>query len=212
MKAIMKAVLPLALSGAATASCTPAENPAVRSVIERSKTTTATYALYQWTRLTPPNTPASEEWAAEFNSGTLHRVETPRDRVIADCRAKTGAALSLATGEIIRGERVANAACGINTDKQFLDMASLGQVARPYGKADRVRVTDVDNVRTYDVTDDGVLVHASYQNNEGKRPIVLDSEATGLERALPAADMFSEASLRTSFVPAPYRSAPATHR
>jgi hypothetical protein len=208
LKAMM---LPLAVMAGATMSCAPAgsgDDPAVRRVIERSKTTTMTYALYQWTRLTPLDAPASEKWAAEFNSGTLHRVETPNARLIADCREKTGAYLFLTTGEIIRGEKVAEAACGINTAKPFLGMQALGRVTTPYGKADRVRVIDADDIRTYDVTDDGVLVQAAYQNNSGKRPIVLVSEAAGLEHTLPSGDMFSEASLRSSFVPARYRTAP----
>jgi hypothetical protein len=106
---------------------------------------------------------------------------------------------------------VANAACGINTDKPFLGMEALGRIATPYGNADRVRVTDADNIRTYDVTDDGVLVHTAYENNNSKKPITLDSETMALERALPSVDMFSETSLRTSLVPAVYRKARGVH-
>jgi hypothetical protein len=201
----------LAIVAGITTSCSRADDAdvaAVNRVIARTKATTTTYALYQWTRLTPPGGRRVEEWAAEFNAGNLHRVETPRDRVIADCRAKTGMWLTLATGQVVRGERVAGAACGIKSDKPMLRMEMLGQVTTPNGKADRVRITDADNIRTYEVSADGILVHAVYQANSAASPVVLDSNTAGLERKLPATDMFSEASLRTSFVPATYRIAP----
>jgi hypothetical protein len=216
-KAMMRMMPPVLLSSLAivagiTTSCARPDDgdvAAVDRVVARSKTTTATYAVYQWTRLTPPGAPPVEEWAAEFHAGNLHRVETPRDRLISDCRAKTGVWLTLATGQIVQGERLAGAACGINSDKPMLRREMLGRVATPYGKADRVRITDADNIRTYEVSDEGILVHAVYQDSSVGSPVVLDSKTAALERKLPASDMFSEASLRTSFVAAAYRTAPA---
>ena len=83
------AAAPLFLCLAGTA-CTPAdqgERAKVEAIIARSKLTRATYAVYAWNKMQHPEQPAVEEWSAEFNSGSLHRVETPRDRVIADCAA-----------------------------------------------------------------------------------------------------------------------------
>jgi hypothetical protein len=53
----------------------------VAAVVDRTKSTRATYAIYTWIRISRLGQPPHEEWSAEFNSGALHRVETPRDRV-----------------------------------------------------------------------------------------------------------------------------------
>ena len=85
----------------------------VGEIIARSKLTREMYAVYFWNRIERPGQQPEEEWSAEFNSGDLHRVETPRDRIVADCAASTGTYLSLSTGKVITGPQVAGVACGI---------------------------------------------------------------------------------------------------
>jgi len=59
--------------------------------IALTRNTTATYSVFAWNIITRSNKPTEQEWSAEFHQGALHRVETPRDRIIADCAAMTGA-------------------------------------------------------------------------------------------------------------------------
>jgi hypothetical protein len=84
----------------------------VTPIVSRTHTTRATYAVYYWNRITPARGEASEEWSAEFNRGNWHRVETPRDRMIADCAAMKGIDLSLETGQIVSGPAVARPPAG----------------------------------------------------------------------------------------------------
>lgn len=200
------------LAGAALAGCDQTPPPVeltgkVKEVVDRTKTTQATYAVYNWNEESRSGTPVLE-WGAEFHSGDKHRVETPRDRVIADCKAQTGAALSLTTGKTVEGPFVARAACGINTNKAFLAIAWQGQVKTPFGTADHVRLVDKDDIRTYDVTQAGVIVRSTYAQNSPEGRLGLSSEAVSVLSELPATDMFDKASLVRSYVPDRFKTAP----
>jgi hypothetical protein len=184
------------------------ELPMVLDVLERTKTTDATYSLYMWNRITLPGQDPVQEWSAEFHSGHLHRVETPRDRVVADCLSRTGFALSVLTGKISEGPSVANAACGINTNKRFLAAEWKGVVQTPFGKADRVRVVDQDNIREYDVSEEGILFRTTYTENEVGERLLLVVQAVNVVGILPNPDMFDAKSLSKSFVPEQYKIAP----
>lgn len=184
----------------------------VETIIARSKLTQTTYAVYFWSRIQRPGEKAVEEWSAEFHSGSLHRVETPRDRLIADCAARTGVYLSLTTGKLITGPQVAGVACGISTNQKFLALESLGRIKTHFADADRVRVTDSELVRTYDISDDGIILRTIFETNEAKRQVVLENEAVEIARSLPESNMFDEASLSTSFVPEKFKVAPGAIR
>ena len=69
---------------------------------ERTKRTRATYALYSWNWIKGDGFEGGPQWSAEFHRGTLHRVETPRFRVVADCAAGTGAMIDVDSGRIER--------------------------------------------------------------------------------------------------------------
>jgi hypothetical protein len=207
------AAAPLLLCLVDTA-CAPAdqgERAKVEAIIARSKLTRATYAVYFWDRIPHPDQPV-EEWSAEFNSGSLHRVETSRDRVIADCAVHKGMHLSLSDGNIVSGPQVAAEACGINTNREFLAEESLGRIKTHFGGADRVRVTDSENIRTYDISDEGIILHTVYETNDARHLKVLDIEAVEVSRSLPSPDMFDEASLKASFVPEAFKVAPKASR
>ena len=203
------ALVATALLGAACTPPTPevALTGKVKDVVDRSKTTRATYALYSWNEITRKEGPV-QEWGAEFHSGDQHRVETPRDRVIADCKAQTGSALSLVTGKTVEGPSVARAACGINTNKAFTAIEWKGLVQTPFGVADRVRLSDKDDIRTYDISPAGVILRTIYAQNSPDAPIGLSSEAVGVLSELPAPDMFDKASLARSYVPDRFKTAP----
>jgi len=179
------------------------------SVLIRTKTTSATYARYAWNKITPPDKATTEGWSAEFNDGPMHRVETPRDRLIANCVERSGAAYSVSTGQTFSGPGVAGTACGINTNKQITSIRYVGRVVDRVGEADRVEVTDADNIRTYDVTRDGILIRTVFALNTPEKPIVLDEETVAVLRELPRQNMFDATSLSQSVVPDAYKKPPA---
>lgn len=99
-------------------------------------------------------------------------------------------------------------ACGINTNRQFLAAESLGRVKGRFGAADRVRLADEENIRTYDISDDGLILRTTYELNNSDRALVLDVETVALVQSLPSQNMFDEASLGMSFVPEKFKSTP----
>ncbi len=190
----------------------PGASTRVGEVVVRSKTTRATYALYTWIRMAKTGEPVVEEWSAEFNAGRYHRVETPRDRLVADCEAMTGTALRIPTGEVYSGREVAAAACGIDSNPEVALATWDGEFPSPFGKVDRIRLTNEAFIRIYDVNGDGVIVRADIlYNTPGARP-TLQTLSTDLFPKIPAGDMFSRESLSVSFVPEAYKAGPVGHR
>ena len=181
----------------------------VLAVIKRTKTTRATYAIYTWIWLKRGDNTPAEEWSAEFNSGVRHRVETPRDRLIADCEALNGTAVSLPSGETHSGRQVADAACGIDTVRAVDSAQWLGTVSTPCGKADRVRLISAELVRTYDITADGIIAATTYARNVDGEPPILVTKATTCSSELPLGSLFDQPSLQQSYVPAKFKLAPA---
>lgn len=212
MKSVSRTAILIACALACQAALQPPadhdDTQKALAVLERTKTTKATYALYSWNKITPVDQPPSEEWSAEFNDGPSHRVETPRDRLIANCVEMSGSYYSLTSGKTVSGPAVAGAACGINTDKPMISIRYIGHVADPDGDAERVEVVDADNIRTYDVTSDGILVRTIYALNTPAKPIVLDVESAAVLRSLPQEGIFEPASLSSSVVPDQYKKAP----
>ena len=180
----------------------------VLEVLERTKTTRVTYALYMWNRVMPADQAPREEWSAEFHSGDLHRVETPLARAVADCAAGTGTAFFVDSGEYVEGPQVARSACGINTNIVFQSAEWVGEVRTRFGVADRVRIVDEQNVRHYDVSRDGILLGSTYAENAPGERLQLSTVATAVLRTLPEPDMFDRDSLARSFVAEVYRQPP----
>jgi hypothetical protein len=172
-----------------------------RRVMEKTKTTTSSYSVYFWNKITQPGQSPVEEGSAEFHSGNLHRVETPRDRIVADCRRMSGSYFSVTSGEIIEGPKVAGAACGINANIAIISMELIGDVETKFGKAQRVRVTDAKNVREYDVSQDGVLLKSTYRENRPGGALLIVTEAIKFERHKPDKAMFDKASLSKRYLP-----------
>ena len=187
---------------------TPGDTAKIAAIIARTKLTQTTYAAYFWNRIERAGQAPVEEWSAEFNAGPRHRVETPRDRVVADCAAQSGSAWSIARGDLIVGAGVAAAACGINTNVAFLKVEYLGRVESRFGQADRVRVTDANTIRTYDVADSGILLRTVYQTNSPQPQTLLVCEAVAVFDRLPDAAMFDDSFLLKSFVPERFKLAP----
>ncbi|MDQ4086841.1 MAG: hypothetical protein M3177_02320 [Pseudomonadota bacterium] len=185
----------------------PVQQNQVLEVLERTKLTRTSYSLFVWIRTTPLHG-APDGWAAEFHSGDLHRVETPTTRVVADCRANTGIAVALDTGETVEGPSVASVACGINTNRIFSAAEYRGTVQTRFGPADRVRLVDDEMIREYDVSADGVLLATRFFANRGGEPEILNAETVALLREPPEPGMFDRESLARSYVPEEYRQPP----
>ena len=157
--------------------------------------------MYLWNRVTKPGEPVFEEGSVEFHKGDLHRVETPRDRIVADCRTRTGFYLSVESGEIIEGPKVAAAACGINTNFAFKSIQLLRDVRTKFGMAQRVQVVDNENVRQYDVLQNGALVRTRYTENRRGGSLLIVTEALRLNNTVPDDAMFSMGTLTKSYLP-----------
>ena len=120
----------------------------------------------------------------------------------------TGTYLSLTTGDFISGPDVAKSACGINTAKEILSAVSIEKLKGRFGYANHIKITDNDNVRTYDISDDGIIVRCVYALNDEAKTIVLKLELRQLDHAVLDPNIFSAASLSTSAVPESFKVAP----
>lgn len=197
----LAAALVLSFPAAAAPAPAPDDTARAKEVITRSKTTRATYAIYTWTVIRLKGAEPVEEWSAEFNSGKLHRVETPRDRVVADCQRKTAAHYSLTDGTTKTGATIANTACGIAYDDAIRQIAWLGKFPSPWGEVDRVRLWGAGLIRTYDVTKAGVIVSSTFAPEDNPGKAMLEMRTVALEKRLPNGAIFSRASLARSVVP-----------
>jgi len=175
-------------------------------VINLTRTTDATYSVFGWNRIWPEGGGEVQEWSAEFHDGNLHRVETPRDRIVADCRAGTGTSLNIATGAISRSEQFALMACGIQAVTRPKSAVLMGNEDTRFGSATVVRTTDEQLARTYNVLSNGVIVGATISTISGKR--LLEVNATQLDHSVPPG-IFREQSLARSAVPDTYRQPPS---
>ena len=189
----------------------PNAEPDVAKVIALTREMQGTYAVYFWNKITPKNYTPIEEWSAEFHSGNLHRVETPKVRVIANCKAKTGTYLKLETGERLSGSDVAKSACGINANPRILSKRVLAIKKTSFGKAVAIEIIDASERRTYDVSDDGILLGATISDKGKDGYSLFTNNATYLARKLPEGDYFSEKSLERSMVAARFRQ-PIVHK
>src|SRR6185295_8788282 len=196
-------LLVVAVSGAAISA---AFDQRADQAITRSRTTTATYALYIWYRVTKPDQNPTEEWSAEFHKGTLHRVETAHVRVVADCAAVMGTYLDVDSGETTTNAQAARVACGVSAAKPIRSTEWLGRSKSRFGPVDHIRVTDDESIRAYDVADNGALVGGSIADPDGT--VRLKLLQVEMLATLPGEDIFSKESLQRSVVPEQYKQRP----
>jgi hypothetical protein len=174
----------------------------VDAVLALTRTTKATYSVCTWNVVTPTQEVHIEEWAAEFHKGVLHRVETPRDRIVANCATGKALYLSLITGEVSTSPSLAGVACGINANRVFTAKHMIARETRgAYGPVTRIELDDALNRRTYDVLDDGAIVAATTRDNDDTGVERVTSKTLSYSRSVPAEDLFSPESLKRSAVP-----------
>ncbi|PLK24435.1 hypothetical protein [Novosphingobium sp. TH158] len=210
--ALGAALLALGAVPAAAAAPDGSDEARAREVIGRSKTTRATYAAYFWNVIRLKGADPMEEWSAEFNSGYRHRVETPHDRLVANCATKSGAHFSLIERTTRTGERVASTACGIAYDESIRKVAWLGKHPSAFGEVDRVRLWGAGLVRSYDVNQQGVIVASVIAPEDKPDKPVLEMRIVALEKTLPKGRLFDRATLQRSFVPPRFMLSPEPSR
>ena len=173
----------------------------VKEIVERTKSTRATYSIYVHNWLKLEDGTEVDEWSAEFNDGVHHRIENPHLRVVSDCQAMAGVFVLPELNERKTGAQVAQESCGIATGVIYTDATYLGVVHTTWGGADRIQLVEKDNVRVYDVTKDGVIVGETWRRNGGDKALTLKQTVLAVVPSVPSHDMFDEASLQTSFTP-----------
>ena len=172
--------------------------PEAYALINRTHTTQATYSLVSSNEL-HPDSGTVNEFSAEFNRGDWHRVETPRDRIVANCRTGWSAHLNIATGEISHSDGLADAACGIYTGDLIRTAEVTGSRASQFGRLQQLRIVTYGATRTYEVASNGAIVSETISDLNDK--LRLKMQAVSLSDKLPSDDIFSEGSLAKSAVP-----------
>jgi hypothetical protein len=183
-------------------------DPEVAKLIELTRKTDTTYALYMWNVISTTGKAPVEEWSAEFHLGHLHRVETPNFRVVADCKAMTGSFINVETGESGEGPKVAKSACGIDANQKILKARLLEEKITKFGVAKSIEIINDSERRTYDISDQGILLGATIRNIDVPESLNLVNAAMHVDPALPEQNIFSTASLSRSVVPVKFRQSP----
>jgi hypothetical protein len=199
------------LSGPALAKKRPVRIPAdpkAQTVFDRTKTIQATYALYDWNWRRGDDGRVSLHWSAEFHRGSLHRMETPDLRAVADCSTRKATLVEIRSGRTESHAWIANAICGIRSDKILYSLEYVGRKHGRFGPVDTIRATDLLNERFYTVDEAGIIVATEYFSTDPALKGCVQTEPLAVEKTLPADDMFSVGSLERSFVPEKYRNGP----
>lgn len=200
-----------ALSGAAQAKKRPATvaaDPRAQEVFDRTKAIRATYSVYDWNWRRGDDGRVSLHWSAEFHRGSSHRMETPDLRAVADCSTREATLLEIASGSTHRHAWIANAICGIRSDRIVHSLEWVGRKDSRFGPVDSIRLTDLLNERFYAVDPAGIIVATEYFSRDPGLKGCVQTEPTAIEKELPEADIFSVESLGRSVVPERYRKGP----
>lgn len=185
----------------ATQPNTPIE-PDAEKVIALTRETRENYSVFIWYTITDQLGLPREEWAAEFNRGNMHRVETPHVRIVADCETMTGSSFYVPSGEIYRNPKVARTACGIQANSKIISAKVTGTSNGQYGTVTSLRIVDNEAVRTYEVASNGAIINGTIddRNNGGG----LTGRTLAMLEDAPD-DIFTEESLFESAVPEEYQ-------
>lgn len=211
MRRALLLLLLCALSGPAPAKKRPARIPAdpkAQEVFDRTKAIRATYAIYDWNWRRGGDGRVSLHWSAEFHRGSSHRMETPDLRAVADCSTRQATLLEIRTGSTQSHAWIANAICGIRSDRIVHSLEWVGRKDSRLGPVDTIRLTDLLNERFYTVDSTGIIVATEYFSRDAALKGCVQTEPQAIEKDLPAADIFSVDSLRESVVPEKYRKGP----
>ncbi len=176
-------------------------------VLLRTRQVSITYAVYQWNEVADNSEAGRSEWAAEFHSGNMHRVETPLVRVVADCSTFSGFMYDVAKKQTTADRNAGVYACGVNLGRRPRLLEYVKHVSSKYGLLDVIHVVDDQDDRFYGISTAGVIITTEYTSlkNDGH---CLQGVTVELTDKLPQSDLFSEASLAETAVAEKYRSTP----
>lgn len=114
----------------------------------------------------------------------------------------TGTYVQMGSAKTITGAAVARAACGVQANSVIQSAHIEGKRETRFGPATHLVVVDADNIRTYDVDPNGVLLGATISDRDGRLRLV--GRAVSFTADVPP-DIFSVESLGKSAVPERFR-------
>ena len=177
-----------------------------RAVLDRTKTTTATFASYDWMTARDDKGLGSDMWVAEFHSGDWYRGESAVLRVVVNCRTHEGYSFNVLSGDLRRDDTLYVGDCGISTDGSIESVERLPMATdSAFGRLDVIKVTDATRVRYYQVDKRGVIMRSNWTARDGSAYPCVQAEPIARLAKLPAGDIFTKASLATSAVAPAYR-------
>ena len=194
-------LLGLAWSGAAAAqSALPSE---VQAVVDRSKTTRVSYRVVTTSEISS-NGNRWTETEAEFQQGSMHRVEVPATRVLANCDTGEAYVFAVLAGHLVNNPAIGAGACGID---MAVDHVISGRLLEPvsgdYGRADVIELTGTNLIRRYAVTEDGIIVATAYVSRRAENPYSMRTLTVTVTRGRQDPAMFEPGSLERYFVAGP---------
>lgn len=178
------------------------------SIIQRTKTTNATFSSYQWATIRDEQGKNLDGWTADFRSGDWERLEVAQVRVVANCRTHEGYYYDVASGETKTSDDIWLTACGIDTSEPIIATDRLPSIQGSDGPLDLVRIKTAVWIRYYAIDRNGVIVRMSRVAANGASMPCVQNNAVAILKTLPSKDMFSRESLTQSFTPERYRQPP----
>ena len=180
-----------------------------KAVLERTRSSTTTYASYEWMTVRDEEGANLDGWAAEFHRGDWHRIETQWRHALTNCRTGDAYIYEVSSGTLRQFDDKQNATCGVTSAGGIESVERLPSVSiKPYGRLDFIRVTDARRIRNYQVDSRGLLVRADWFQRDGSRFPCLIQEPVAILRVLPAQDIFSVKSIAKAVTPERYRQNP----
>ena len=191
----------LMIAGAASAEQSSPVDGKAEEVIARSRNSTATYTIYWRVSYSNAGGKPDYAWSATFRKGSLVRLEDVQSRVVADCAAGTGTLFDLGVSHdnYRVGKKVAQASCGIDSDRRVRSARWLGEKDGKFGRVDEVEIVDEDGTFIYQVGAEGELLGINFRSRGFKE--ITAAEPMKFERTVPSGDIFSRLSLANSKVP-----------
>lgn len=180
-----------------------------RALLERTKTTTATYASYGWLYQRDDEGNRTDTWALELHRGELYRGEGIKVRTLVNCRTHVGWLYDIASDTLTRNDEIWVGACGIFSGGQIIAVDLLAPINdRRFGRLDVLRVTDRRNLRYYAIDRRGVIIRSAWAAANGSPAPCIQQEPIAILQKLPADTLFMPEALKHSLVPERYRAAP----
>ena len=200
---LQRFILPLLLL--AFPACVRASDPA----IERTKTTTATYAAYAWGVSRSATGESDDGWSAEIHSGDWHRMEASHTRVIANCRTHVGGVYDVASGKISDSPNAWLGACGIYSLPDIRSVELIDSIASLWGKLDLLKVSDPRFTRFYAISAEGIIVRSNWISADRAPLPCIQLEPIAILSSVPTGEIFTRSSLTASVVADQYKVGPS---